>query len=64
MNEYVYLKVTHDKYELPLAVARTQAELALILGITENNIASSMSHARNQGKWSPYRKVKIEEVEE
>ena len=60
----IWMKVSRDKYELPLAVAYTQAELARILNTDKNNIASSMSHHRRLGKWTPYRKVEIEEEAE
>lgn len=45
----VWMMVTADKYELPLAVAESCGELADILGVTR----SAISHAL---EWSGYRK--------
>ena len=61
----IWLKVTDDEYELPVAVADTQDELARICNTTKNSIASSMSHFEKGriGKCL-YRKVVIEEGEE
>ena len=56
MKMFVYMKVTKDKYELPIAVANTVRELAAILGISENCISSSMSHERAGKSISPYKK--------
>lgn len=38
MNNTVYMQVTHDKYELPLAVADTVVELSRICGVSTNAI--------------------------
>lgn len=40
----IWMLVTSDEYELPLAVADTASELAEICGVRENNIISSISH--------------------
>lgn len=56
----VWLKVTIDKYELPVAVADSSAELARICGTTAQSIQSSMSHAKHDGRRSPYRKIRVE----
>lgn len=42
----LYLKVTRDKYELPVAVAESPKELAIMLGTTKNNVLSSISKKR------------------
>jgi len=42
----LYLKTTQDKYELPIAVADTAAELAKILGTSPGVVWSSISHKR------------------
>ena len=47
MKLYVY--VTRDKYELPLAVGDSKSELARILGLKRNTVCESMSRY-NQGK--------------
>ena len=60
----IWLKVTHDEYELPVAVGDSLADLAKLLKVSRNTIASSYSHFLHGGKWSSYRKVEIEEDEE
>ena len=57
----VFVYVSHDKYELPLDMADSIIELAERLGKRPNVIYSSMTHAKHDGRWSPYRKVIIEE---
>ena len=55
----IWLKVTHDKYELPIMIADTAKELAALCGCSANNIYASMSHQKSKGTWSPYRTVRI-----
>lgn len=43
----LWLKVSGDRYELPLAVADTAAELAKICGVTVSTIYSQMSRVRS-----------------
>lgn len=59
----VWLYVTKDKYELPLAVADSLPLLAKQLGITTNAIHSAMSHSRTKGYKCRYIKVVIDEKE-
>ncbi len=40
----IYMYVTRDEFELPIAVADTPRQLALMLGTTENTVKSSISH--------------------
>lgn len=42
----IWMKVTLDEYELPLAVASSAAELARICGVTKNAVCSSWNHYR------------------
>ena len=42
----LYMKVTRDKYELPVAVAETKAELARMLGIKREHVQSAFFHAK------------------
>lgn len=58
-NDYVYMKITNDKYELPVAVADTASELANILGIKKSSIAASMYHARAGKRKEIYIKVYV-----
>ena len=39
MQRVVYMKVTRDEYELPVAVADTVVELAKICGVKVNSIS-------------------------
>ena len=59
----VWMQVTRDKYELPVAVARTARELADIVGKSENNIRSSIHHAEHAGRRCSYVRVDVEEEE-
>ena len=42
----LFLRVTLDKYELPIAVAESKKELARILGLTRQTVLTY--YARNQ----------------
>jgi hypothetical protein len=55
----VWMKVTNDKYELPVLVADSAPELAKMLGCSPNNICSSLSHAKHRRQNTTYRKVVI-----
>lgn len=60
----VYMKVTSDKYELPLAIADSIVDLAEMCGIKPNSIYSKMSHFKNgtgTEKTCPYKKVVIDD---
>ena len=57
----LYLLVSSDKYELPLAVADTTRELSALIGVREDAIRSAMSKARKRGNRCRYVKVVIEE---
>ena len=38
----LYMKVTRDKYELPLAVAETKAELARMIGVERSAVTHGL----------------------
>jgi len=63
--KYLWLKVTEDKYELPMVVADSLTELSEILGVSTHSISSSllrhkkMKHKDGSAYPSPYRKVRI-----
>ena len=58
----VWIMVSKDKYELPLAVADSAQELAKMVGCSANNIHSSYSHYLHRAqKHSRFYKVEIEE---
>ena len=60
----LWLKVTADEYELPLAVADSCPELAAILGIDRSTIFRSAQKYEKQGRGGKrryiYRRVKVE----
>lgn len=56
----LFLKVTKDKYELPLAVADSQRELARMLGIHQSTIARSLIRAK-KGSRTEFREVEIDD---
>lgn len=62
---YVYMYVTTDKYELPIAIADSPKELAAILGTTNNAVSSAISHkkGKNPNSLGMYVKVWIDEYE-
>lgn len=59
-NNAVYMLVTQDRYELPLIVADTMAELARLTGQKRSSVASAISHAKKKGFNSQYVKVVID----
>lgn len=58
----VYMKVTKDKYELPLAVADSPAELAAMTGDSIKTIWSAVSRAKHRSnpKYKNHRFLKVE----
>lgn len=60
MQEVIWMAVTPDKYELPVAVADSAEELGKKLGKTANAIYSSICNARKRGHKSQYVKVVID----
>ena len=56
----LYLKVTKDKYELPLYVAETAREMAAHERTTENAVYSSISHYEANKCNTQYRRVYLE----
>lgn len=64
MTVTIWMMVTSDKFELPVAVADSAGELARMVSCTENNIYSSYSHyKRGVHKRSRFIKVEFEEDE-
>lgn len=60
MKKKLYLLVSKDEYELPLAVCDSVYELSERAGATENTIRSALSHYKNDGVNCPYRQVEVE----
>lgn len=59
----LYIAVTPDKFELPMAVAGSQRELAEMLGITEQGVRNRL-HAQSIGRVKKGRNFRIVSVEE
>lgn len=61
MGEYLWLAVTPDELELPMAVADTAKELSRMLG-SKNNLVSKLYCEHNKGKrqkWTKYKIIKL-----
>lgn len=58
----VYIQVTRDKYELPVAVADSPSELARMTGANRNTVNSTLALFR-KGKYKnpKYREVEIDD---
>lgn len=59
---FVYMQVTKDEYELPLAVADSIPKLAEMVGVKTQSIYDSMKNAKKYGRKTPYKKVDIGKV--
>ena len=60
----VYMKTTRDRYELPIAIADSQIELARITNDDVSTIRSALCHVRNgKHKNSVYVEVEIGDLE-
>ena len=58
----VYVLVSRDQYELPLLVTDTQEEMARILGVRANSIATHIyKHRKGLIKRSHFLSVKIDD---
>lgn len=57
----LYLKVTNDRYRLPVAVAESASELSRLTGKKKTSILSVISHARKDGKESLYIRVEVDD---
>lgn len=58
----LWMKVTNDEYELPLAVAESAAELARMTGIKPESLYSIISRERHGKKHTySYREVDIDD---
>lgn len=56
----VYMEVTKDKYELPVAIADTISELSQITGASNNTISSTISHGKyNKDKYKHSKFIKV-----
>lgn len=64
MKQSVWMEITKDKYELPVIVASTAEELAILCGTTRNNVMSGACKGRKGLYKSRFVIVEIQEDEE
>ena len=64
MADYIYMEVTQDKYELPVAIASSSSELAKLCQTTANAIRQGIHRRQNPKRWSRFVRVDVEEVTE
>lgn len=58
---YIWMMVSDDKYEFPLAIADTARQLAEMIGSTENNVRSDYCHyMQGRTKSCRYRRVELD----
>lgn len=55
----LYLAVTADEYELPIAVARSQSELARSLGTTQRAISSKLKYSEKGKLLRDYKVIRV-----
>lgn len=63
MSSYLWLAVTKDKYQLPIAVADSAAELARMLHVKEQTIYGTACHYA-QGRYKRPRFIRVPLIEE
>lgn len=52
----LYVAVTNDRYELPVAVAETQTELAIMVGVDISTICKQIKRRAAGEKECPWKK--------
>ena len=52
----LYVAVTNDRYELPIAVAETQTELAIMVGVDISTICKQIKRRAAGEKECPWKK--------
>lgn len=57
-NQYLWLAVTPDKYELPLAVEESSEKLGRIYGLSKKTVASMVRRGAD-GKRNGHKFVKV-----
>ena len=56
----LYVAVTNDRYELPIAVAETQTELAIMVGVNISTICKQIKRRAAGEKECPWKKCGME----
>lgn len=62
-NQYLWLAVTPDKYELPLAVAESSEKLGKIYGLSKKTVASMVRYG-SDGSKSGHKFVKVRLIDD
>lgn len=60
-EQFYWLKVTLDEYELPLIVAETREELATLSGVKAKSITEEISRKTRTGRKCQWQKIYREE---
>jgi len=64
-TNYIWLKVTLDKYEFPLEIADSARELAEKCGVSEEKVkASASGYKRGVRLITPFRSIKVDKDDE
>ena len=61
---YIWMMVTRDKYELPLAIADTARELSELTGLHKTSIMKGALSYEAGSKCSRFRKVRVDRNED
>ena len=65
MKKILWLKVTQDQYELPLAITDTAQEMAELYDVSIQAVKSSASdYNKDRRKCTPFRSVKLSDEDE
>ena len=59
----IWMEISRDRFELPLAVADTAYELSKLTGEKVSTIYSCESQARKGGWWSKFIRIETEDEE-
>lgn len=60
-EDYVYMKISNDKYELPMLVANTAKKLAELDGVSEGYVFSEIYRGEKTGCKTQYIRVAIDD---
>lgn len=58
--KFLYMEVTRDKYELPVAVADSPAELSKMVGTKATTISQQICIKKSENKWCKFLKISME----
>ena len=61
--KYLWMKVTNDKYQLPLVVADTSSQLAELCGVNKEVIFRQINRQKKNPKVKP-RYIRVEYMDE